>query len=399
VYNKLFSKFFGIALAIIPFGAIYWPEFLGSLASSPAVPLLLILGLIRIFTHPAKDYMARLAKILIIWGLANSVFSLLIFGWSFLYFSKLGSHFLLAIAWLSPFLCIERVSERHLKRGVYFGVLVLAIGYFFSDIWVDFLNTNIRGFLFYNEYGELDDGRARGFNSESSHFAANVGRYFFIAFLMIEHKKEYSRNRLISFLCFLAICLILTSSKGAAISIGLVIIMVLISGKAIGFSLLLLPLLYYIAETQLDNIIFDIENFTSTSTRVSMYFASIWSLLINPFGYGYYGFYGVMSMFGSKTLELMFGMPLLMGEFNFIVNELKNVSFKSTFLDFAVIFGVPFFYFIYKITCRIKVSDMRARAGLIYFFLSSLSVEGYNSITFSLGIAVLFLNYPRYEKN
>ena len=44
---------------------------------------------------------------------------------------------------------------------------------------------------------------------------------------------------------------------------------------------------------------------------------------------------------------------------------------------------------------EINFSDVRVKAGFIYFMVSALSVEGHNSIMFFLGLAILFKYYKK----
>lgn len=384
-----------IALIFFPFGSVYWPKSLGSLGASPAVPLLLFLGIIRMLIAPNKDHLAVVTRRILLYGIVCSFISLILFGWSNVAAVKTISHFLLAISWFAPLLCMEIISSHNLRQGLIFGLVVCLIGFIISDIAENLISLNIREILFSSEYEVTTDGRARGFNSESSHFAANVGRYLFSLYLLIESNRRYSSARFLIFLCFLSICLVLSGSKGAAIAIGFVLIGAFVSRKTIKYGVLLIPVVFFIVDMQIENISFDIENFTSTSTRTGMFVASLWSFVVNPFGYGYYGFYDVMAQFGSKTLLLLAGLPLLLNEFEYIVGDLTNVSFKSSLLDFLVFFGVVFLFYISYIAKRINLSDPRVRAGFIYFLVTALSVEGHNSITFNLGLAILFVYYKK----
>jgi hypothetical protein len=86
---------------------------------------------------------------------------------------------------------------------------------------------------------------------------------------------------------------------------------------------------------------------------------------------------------------------LLLTELQTIVGELTSVSFKSTLVDFGVVYGLPFWFFLAYVLRRIDLSDLRVRCALVYFALSGASTAGHESIAFFLGLAVLLRFYPR----
>ncbi len=391
----LISKLFFIGLCLLPFGCIYRPEILGYLAASPAVPIFSVLGMIGIFGFKKSFPLERATQCLYVYGILNSVISFLIFGWSNLSAVKSVSYIFLCAAWFAPLLSIERANLVDLKRGLVVGLLILAAGFLLSDLNQELLPTSLKEVLFSGGYITSLDDRPRGFHAESSHFSANLGRYLFCFFLITEVEKKYSGARLLFFLLFCSIIIFVSGSKGASISIILVIAFSLLSRKFIKYFILLIPMVYFLAINQVESIIFDIENFTSVSTRLAMFITALFALIGNPFGYGYYGFYDVMSHFGAIALEHLSRFDLNMLEFQIIVEELRTVSFKSSLLDFFVIYGVGFFIFIYYIANNIKFSDPRVRAGFIYFIISACSVEGHNSIMFFLGLAILFKYYKK----
>ena len=96
------------------------------------------------------------------------------------------------------------------------------------------------------------------------------------------------------------------------------------------------------------------------------------------------------------TSEYLSGSIFNLQEFNWIIDSLQNVSFKSSLLDFLVIFGIAFLLLIYLVARKINFRDPRAKAGFIYYTLTAFSVEGHNSILIFLGIAILFLYYKKY---
>jgi hypothetical protein len=393
--NKLVSKLFLFALFLLPFGVIYQPEKLGYLAASPAIPLFMILGLLRLFKVGKFDVLGHAARLLYLWGVISSLFAIVIFGWSDLSGSKAISYIFLCAAWMAPLLCMGVVSKGDLKIGLIAGLCVSLFAYVTSDLFVNFWPASIREFLFHGDYVNYLDGRPRGFEAEPSQFSANLGRYLFAIFLLSEVKKNYSSKRLMVFLSFMALCMIICASKGAAITIAIVILLVAIKKSFYKYGIFLLPVLYYIVINQAENLTFDIENFTSTSTRIAMLITALLAFLCNPFGYGFYGFYDVMSYFGVVTFDFFSDSSLNLQEFEFVVKDLKNVSFKSSLLDFLIIFGSAFIAFIFFLLRKINFSDPRVGAGFVYFISSAAYVEGHTSIMFFVGLSILFLYYKK----
>jgi hypothetical protein len=157
--------------------------------------------------------------------------------------------------------------------------------------------------------------------------------------------------------------------------------------------------LWWIGSSQYQSISFDIDNFTSVSTRGSLLLISLVGLLLNPFGYGYYGFYGVMHDVGGFLLQWLSAnldlSNLNLSEVSSIIESLINLSTKSTLLDFTLIFGVPFIALLVMIIRRIDLSDVRAKFALFYLLFTALSTSGHESIIFFLGLAVLIMIFPR----
>jgi hypothetical protein len=193
----------------------------------------------------------------------------------------------------------------------------------------------------------------------------------------------------------LAALLAALGSKGAAVSIAAALLSIIVTRRQLPFFLLLAPMLWSLAVLQFEALTFDLENFTSTSTRLVLSVAALASVAANPLGYGYYGMYGAVQAFGLLASDwLTDHVPLLLTELTEIVEDLANVSTKSTLLDFTVVFGAPFLLLLLSWMRRIDLPDPRARAALVYLILSSLSTSGHESISFFLGLVVLMRLFP-----
>ena len=151
----------------------------------------------------------------------------------------------------------------------------------------------------------------------------------------------------------------------------------------------------FLLSDQAATITSDVENFTSTASRLTLMLASVQAFIANPFGYGYYGFYGAIQKFGTLAIAQVTEHTLLIvTELIDIVEELNNVSTKTTLFDFILVFGAPFIYFLVRLLRRMRLSDTRVRAALVYLFLSAMGTTGHQAILFFLGLALLVKLYP-----
>ena len=119
------------------------------------------------------------------------------------------------------------------------------------------------------------------------------------------------------------------------------------------------------------------------------------STLLNPLGYGYYGFYGAVQRFGLWSMGwLSDRLPLNFSEMTSIIEELSNVSTKSTLLDFSVVLGWGFLVLLWRAGTLINLKDPRARVAFVYMLITSLSTSGNLSILFFLGLIIVIRLYP-----
>lgn len=393
VRGGMVASLFGWGIALQAFGAVYQPEALGFLAASPGVPLLLLAALLAL--RGAKyDPIARKSWWLLGWGLLCSLISVAVFGLTPVYLTKIVPLLILSTVWIAPLLCLPYLSTSVVRTAVTAGLLITAVGYLSSDL-LKILPSGLHALIFGGGYETYVDSRPRAFMTETSHFAALVGRYAMVLLLLREAGRAYDPTRLIIWVVGIALALLITESKGGAVSMCATLLALSAGRKSWRYIFILVPVAWWIADSQVEAISFDIENFTSTSTRVGLWLAGLCALVVNPAGWGYYGFYGTVETFGAWSMDYLSDLPFLFTELQVIVNELTSVSYKSTFLDFAVTFGLPFLLLLRDILKRLDLSDGRVRCALAYFFISSASTAGHESIAFFLGIAVLVKFYSR----
>lgn len=391
-----FSHLYTTGLALTALGAVYQPSFLGYLAASPGVLLIAISLLILLPLRWQHNIEGRDARRLIAWGLLVSVPSILFFGLNADYLAKTFTLLILSAIWLSPLICISRLHKRHLMNGVAAILVICAIGYLFGDIFRGILPSAINGVIFGGEYASYEDLRPRAFTQENSHFANMVGRSLIAFFLLYEASRRYSAWRLAGFIAVLTLVLLNLDSKGAAVSVLASVVVLGMTRKLMIAFILLLPLLSWLALHQISVLLIDIENFTSVSTRVTLFLSTLAGVVCNPLGYGYYGFYGAIQTFGGWSVDwLDERVLLLLTEVREIIEELKSVSTKSTLMDFTLIFGLPFILMLWRLASNCNLADPRAKVAFVYAFLSAVSTSGHESISFFLILAILVRWYPR----
>lgn len=393
--RHLLSILYATGVALTAFSAIYWPTFMGPLGASPGILLISACVVLRPLVGFRRSKTAKRLRVasVLSFGIVGSLVSLALFGWSPLYAAKFVTLALLTLVWISPLLMQDVLQMRHLRTAAIVGVVICLGGYLLSDL-LGVLPQAIKDVLFRGAFAIYGDSRARGFTEEPGHFSTLLGRLLFIAYLIWESGRAYSATRLVTMLCATAAILMALGSKGAVVGIAAAIVAVSVRRKQWPYFALLLPVLAWAASAQVSSISVDIGQFTSTATRLTLAIAGIVGTLLNPFGYGFYGFYGAIHLFGSQAIDWLSVYPLNFFEVREIVDDLVNVSTKSTLLDFALVLGWPFLLMLRRMVTLIDVRDARAQAGLIYFFLTALSTSANQSITFFLGLLVLVNTYP-----
>lgn len=391
------SALMASGIALLAFGAVYWPEPLGTFAASPGLPLILLAILLAPFARPADLQLFRRLKIKrLLWvPVAGSAVSVAVFGWNSAFATKFVSLGLLNMVWLSPLLLADYLQIRHVRLAAKVGIVVCALAFVVSDL-LHVLPGFLQGALFGAGYLDIPDIRPRGFSEEASQFSATFSRLIVVNYLIWESSRRYSPNRLIGFLVGLAGLLVALGSKGAVSGIALAFLSFAVGRRQLPYLVLALPLAGWLGMQQLDAISVDLEQFSSTSTRITLTLTGVAASVANPLGWGYYGFYGAVQSFGGWALDWISDqLPLLLYEARDIIEELNNVSTKSTLLDFTMVFGWFFVILMVDIVRAIRFRDPRVRACWVYVVTSSLSTSGHLSITLFLVLAVMLRLYPR----
>lgn len=392
------SLLFSIGISLLPFDAVYWPKEFGTLGASPGL-FFIFAAILMAPLAPTKEmpifHQLKLASLLVV-PMVGSVISLAVFGWDMLYASKFFSLGVLSMIWLSPLLLADYLNVHHVRSGVLAGIIICLIGYVISDL-LSSLPSAVSSLVFDLEFANQVHDRPRGFTEEPSHFSGIFSRLIIIYFLIHESNKRYSPRRLIVFLCALAVFLVTLGSKGAVVGAAIAVLSFTLSRKQLPYLILALPGAFWLVSTQLETFSNDIEQFTSIATRTTFLLTGLVSALLNPLGWGYYGFYGAIQLIGGWSIDWVGDLfpGLILSEAQNIVGELSNVSTKSTPLDFVITFGWAFIWSMVKVVRMIRFNDPRVRSCWVYVFLSSLSTSGHLSILTFLTFAIMLRLYPR----
>lgn len=392
--TPIISLMVGAGIGLQAFGAVYKPEFLGFLSASPGVLLLLAAAILSL-RYALESRVALYGWLLLLWGVVVSTISLVYFGWNELYASKVFPLLILSVAWMSPLLCIRSLTFETLRIGLTAGLAISVAGFLFSDVFPNLLPGALRSFLFGGEYYIYYDDRPRAFMTEPSHFGALVGRYAIFLYILFEFNRKMSPLRLGLSLLMIAAALLVTGSKGAAVAMALSLVMLTTNSRAISLLFVIAPLSWWLLSSQFEAFSIDLDRFTSTSTRSGLWLAGAGAIGTNPVGWGYYGFYGTITIFGNWAMNQLFGLPFRFNELEIIVGDLTSVSYKTTLIDFAVVFGWPFFAYMGWLFRQIDFGDLRVRCAAAFNLFLSLSTSGHESISFFLGVALMVCFFPK----
>lgn len=387
--NNLLKNILSFCFFLLIFGCIYQPKSLGYVASSPGSLLILLLSpflFLKLIFSRKLNIHSKLSLAIIIYGLINSIISLLIFGDTSFFFYKTGSLLLLSIVWLSPILFIDYIDLKLIKKYILLSIVIMFLSILFNYFGYSFENS----ILFSDDY-KYTTNRPRGFSSESSTFSVILIRYILIYYLIINYNKiKYS-----NFFYFLIILIFLSlflESKGATLSILLASFFILFyKFKIRNLVPIILVLIAGIIATLITSevILAQLDDTTTVPTRIGLIFVSVIAFVYNPFGYGYYGFYPALNLFGIDIINLLNVYNANTTELNDILINFNNMSSKSTLFDSLVIYGIFFIIFIVKILKDIAPKDDITVFILAYLLFSSLTTSANESISFYLVLACL----------
>jgi hypothetical protein len=299
--------------------------------------------------------------------------------------------FTLTIIFIAPIFLINYNKISYIRNFVviafFISLFPLCYSYFYSDM----LDLN-------DIFHATSNGnqRPRGFAVESSLMGVQIVT---LGLLVI----YYYKNKYFRYIIFLIIILSLTytDSKGGIACFTLAIIVTFLTFikfskiKTILFLIILTIISYYIYNFIGEKILFDIENFSSSSTRIILMVSTFLIILFNPFGVGFSGYLNALNSYIPESISLI---PFQMNydEVMSFINASsgQNISAKTILFNYAIYFGLPFLvlfyrYFKSQIIQLIQHTEKELFCNLIFIIIAIStyvdSINAYN-ITFTLGI-------------
>jgi hypothetical protein len=210
----------------------------------------------------------------------------------------------------------------------------------------------------------LDIKRLQLTNSEP--VTATIIYATFLALVLYLRMYLKRSKAVTTFLLVTGIVLLLCiQSKGGVIV--LVIAIILSLRKKINFKifiaglLLLVPIVYFIVTVVVVQILIDIDNFTSFSTRVTTFFAPFISLWKYPIGEGYgtYKYYFAQLLIPlCNQISQLLNLPLHTGELDESVLTGKYLGPKSGIASEVMFNGIIAIVFIYKF-CKYNIQQFK----------------------------------------
>ena len=349
---NLITFLVGLAIISTPFGAMYWEPSLGYYASTPAnlfCTFASLLGFLKILLHLNPSINRRIeVSALKLWsfGFVTSLISLVFFGYNQLYIYKILSLSLLYFTWFSPLICYSAINVSMLKIPLLTSIFIMFVGFILVDVAQ--LNLGLIQIFISPDFLNKSNDGVVGFMQEPSHFTTALGLLIFSFYLVSRSSHNITNRSFYFFIIFLSIVMISLDSKGAAFSLALSLVLSQkLKIKNLIYFLIITPIVYLAISTKLPEIMADIEMFSSVATRTTLFVLGLFGGIINPLGWGYYGYYGVFQEFGPFIYSLTISKSFILDEFIETITYLISVSTKSSFLDLFILYGWGFIYFIH----------------------------------------------------
>ena len=385
ISKKIYEFIGGIFIILLPFQDVFLQNtplgYLGANLSFLMIPFMLLIfffNIIKAKKIRRNDFILLLALLL-----------LLLFS-SFNYFVNVSFKNdqtrviegvkLIIICFFSifPIVYFSQNKMDNLKPFLTIALLIVILGVLVSD----YLSLEFIGILHQQEYW---NSRPRGFSTESSLLGATVGIIIALYFSTVTWRS----NHIFTIIIFVAI--FFTGSKGAIFSMFLSYGLLELRRMKLNINTLIVIILgtlsfIFIVAQAINTLMIDIEKYTSFATRTSLIIASINSAINNPFGLGFWGYYGQGKVYILQALELTKSNTR---EIETIVRTGVNYSFKTGLGDALVIGGIPIVVF-----CLCKLKKMSKQCDNYYLKLSMLfSIISLSTYVSFLGFYVITLPF------
>ncbi|MEY8214535.1 MAG: hypothetical protein RPR97_08640, partial [Colwellia sp.] len=199
----------------------------------------------------------------------------------------------------------------------------------------------------------LSPNRMRGFTFEASMFGFQVG----IAAILF--CRFFTVSKAVMFALVSAL-IIFTTSKGGLITFSLAFAISLLISDVIGgkVKMLLVCIMLFILPIVFMTFLFpvfqsDVESYNSSATRSVMIFISVYTLLTEPWGVGYFGYLTAIYEKGPAVVSFVDSFFPNLLKFDevlpyFIQGTVKGVGTKSFVFDWIIYFGGIFVWFLWR---------------------------------------------------
>jgi hypothetical protein len=282
---------------------------------------------------------------------------------------------------LYPVFFFDYGDRRLVRFGVILAFAVCVIGVLLGDL--NFLG--LRGLVQNNimHYTHTTDLRFRGFAWEASAFSVQIITMGLLAIELWPGRfgKAVLGTVLLSILS-------VSSSKGGFATIALTCVIVALlcfrfSFRGLGLALILaIPIPFYaiglLQQVMTRGIISDT---TTVATRGSMAVWAAITVLHNPLGVGFSGFYPAVSRYLPSAIDIFgqsFWLPLNYYEVRSYLTSIENISTKSFVLNQTVYFGLPFlvafFIFQWRLISALKRQRRIILLGAVVFTLLAITI-------------------------
>jgi len=341
----------GLALLLTPFSDFPIQNTpLGFLGASPSfIPLALLICIFAVGFLFNKNFLPISVLLAILWTGVVGAYGLLVYGTNFLDENLLDKGIRLTVLLLLFLLPFVLTYERKVLRYAGLGAMSILLG---GVIWIDMLGDTM--FLHGSPNSNM---RPRSFTLESSHLSMVV---IALTTLTISTLARPIFQIVVGLAGFAV--LVYSGSKGglAVLIAGCALLVIfyffyaLFSGRLSRWIRYTVPLfllggfaLGYLSHRVVDSLANDLEQYTSSATRVTLGLSSLWVLSQHPLGVGTTGYLPALVEnipIAIRTLEVYSPIKLNFDEIQGYITAQsdKEISTKSFFFDGIIYFGLPF---------------------------------------------------------
>lgn len=308
---------------------------------------------------------------------------------------------ILTVLFASPISFINYEKFHNIKYAVGIAFTLSCAGLLLPFLGLEWFDSN--SMLHATPNGNM---RPRGFALESSTLSIQIVTLGLLA-------MHFFHNRLTKALLLIIIVVILMTieSKGGVAVFGLTVFLsILLLPKTASWKrmlgiivgvIIMANAFYFI----LDSVTKDLEEFSSTATRLTMAITTVLIAAHNPFGVGFSGYLPAISTYLPDAINLI-NLPLNYGEVSSYIaqNSAKNISAKTFLFNYFLFFGWPFvigfiLFFIELVRRVRKVGSKHLLAAILFSVLAiSTYSDGLGLYNVSLVFGVAFNEAFRKDK-